>query len=203
MNGIHLQLAVATNNRNKLTELRAMIDANVDLVSLDDLGLPSPDETGATFVENAAIKARFMHGQTGLPAIADDSGLMVDALSGAPGVRSARFAGDDASDEVNCQLLLSKLAGVPDSQRTARFQCVIALVDRHGAIEFASGTCEGRIAFDMRGVNGFGYDPLFVLPDGRTMAELVPEEKNRISHRAIAMATAVPLIRNMLGVTER
>ena len=193
-------LAIASGNRGKLAEFREMIGEGVSLVSLADLGLDSPEETGSTFDENAELKARYVHQRTGLPVLADDSGLVVDALDGAPGVQSARFAGAGASDAGNRARLLRDMADVPASNRSCRFVCVIALIERAGGLHLTRGTCEGKVAFEERGDHGFGYDPLFELPDGRMMAELEPWEKNRISHRSKALQRAGPEVRRILGI---
>ncbi len=183
-----MQLVFATRNAHKLREVRALLDGTgVELRSLDDLGLDvDPPETGATFADNALQKARFVHDLTGLPCIADDSGLEVDALDGAPGVHSKRFS-EVATDAANNALLLRRLDGVED--RRARFRCVLALVGL-GEPVTVEGRCEGRIATAPRGEAGFGYDPLF-LPDeapGRSMAELSLARKNAISHRGRAFS---------------
>jgi XTP/dITP diphosphohydrolase len=193
-------LAIATGNQGKLSEFREMLGEGVTLVSLADLGLDSPEETGSTFEENAELKARHVFQLTGLPVLADDSGLVVDALDGAPGVLSARYAGPGASDAGNRARLLQDLDGVPASNRGSRFVCVIALVDQLGGLHLSRGTCEGSIAFEERGEHGFGYDPLFELPDGRMMGELEPWEKNRISHRSKALQHAGPEVRRILGI---
>ena len=158
------------------------------LVSLADAGMTSEvAETGATFAENATLKARAYAEASGLLALADDSGLEVDALGGEPGVRSARFGGEDLTDRQRYELLLANLANVPAAARTARFRCVIAIAEPSGEISLADGKVEGMIALAPRGHEGFGYDPVFLVPDrGVTMAELPAAEKNRISHRAEA-----------------
>lgn len=191
-------LAVASSNAGKLAELRNLLDQEIALRSLAELGLDSPDETGLTFEQNAILKARHVHDRTGLVVLADDSGIEVDALGGNPGVRSARFAGVDATDADNRALLLTSLRDIDPNHRGARFVCVIAIVSRDGAVATTRGTCEGTISFEERGSNGFGYDALFMLPDGRTMAELTPEEKNHISHRSRAIRLAIPLIYDAL-----
>ena len=181
-----MRLVVATRNAHKLRELAGLL-APHEVVALPE-NVILPDETGDTFAANALIKARAVHEATGLPALADDSGLEVDALGGAPGVRSARFAGDAASDADNLAKLLRELDGVPVEGRAARFRCVVALVE--GAREtLGTGTLEGRIALHPRGAGGFGYDPAFV-PDGadRTVGEMGNEEKDAISHRSRAVA---------------
>jgi XTP/dITP diphosphohydrolase len=164
------------------------------------------DETGESFEENATIKAVVFAKASGLLTLADDSGLEVDALGGAPGVRSARFSGPGASDADRYLKLLDALAEVPADQRSARFRCVIALAEPDGAVQTASGTCEGEIGFSAKGVHGFGYDPVFLVQgsDGKTMAELDPALKNRISHRARALMAARSLLARLLaGETER
>ncbi len=195
-------LALATSNRGKISELRALLGEDIELVSLDDLGLPSPEETGSTFEANAELKARYVFEHGGLVTLADDSGLEVDALGGLPGVMSARYAGDQHDDAANRALLLRTLASLPDSDRTARFVAVIAVINGHGELTLSRGTCEGAMAFEERGSGGFGYDSLFELPDGRTMAELEPATKNAISHRANAMRRALPGIRTALGFPQ-
>ena len=186
-------IVVATGNLHKLTEIRDILSRvlpDVTFVALGQLGdFDDPEETGTTFLDNALIKAEAAVEATGLPAIADDSGLAVDALDGEPGVYSARYAGVHGDDAANNAKLLEKLADVPQDERTARFVSVVALIDVDGLVTYGEGFCEGSIGFVGRGGHGFGYDPLF-LPDdtpGRTMAELEPEEKNAISHRFHAL----------------
>lgn len=186
-------VVVATGNLHKLEEISAMLGPRLPgmrFVALGQLGdFPEPDENGATFRDNALIKAEAAVAETGLAAIADDSGLAVDALDGAPGVHSARYCGRHGDDAANNDLLLKNLADVPDDQRTARFVSVIALVSRSGLVTIGQGACEGTVGHVGRGDHGFGYDPLFLPADtpGRTMAELLPEEKNAISHRFHAL----------------
>lgn len=186
-----MKLVLATANPGKLRELRALLaPRGIEVLAQSDFGLSSAEETGTTFVENALLKARHVAGVTGLAAIADDSGIEVDALNGRPGVYSARYAGPGASDEQNNRKLLEALAGVPPERRTARYRCVLAMVlsasDPDPVI--CEGTWEGRIGLAPKGEGGFGYDPLFVLDDtGRTAAELGPEVKNRLSHRGQAL----------------
>ncbi len=191
-----MRLLIATRNRGKLREYRRLLEGlPLELVTLDDVDVDlDVEETGETFEANARLKAEAYARASGLPTLADDSGLEVDALGGAPGVRSARYGAPEArSDEDRYRLLLRRLEGVPEEARTARFVCVVAFADpRAGVLRTARGTCEGRIARAPRGRHGFGYDPVFLLPDGRTMAELSPEEKNRISHRARALEALRP-----------
>lgn len=192
-------IVLASSNKGKLAELRSLLGQLVEVTSAADLDATLPEETGTTFEENAVLKARAVSEQAGLIAIADDSGLEVDALGGAPGVYSARYAGEPSDDERNRKKLLHEMASVDDSDRTARFQCAIAIAWSPHDIETAMGTCEGRISRKERGSGGFGYDSLFELPDGRTMAELEPEEKNAISHRGHAMRAAIRLIGDRIG----
>ena len=185
------KLVVATRNERKRRELAAILAGlPVEVVRLDAYpGAPDVEETGATFADNARLKALSAAGHTGEWAVADDSGLEVDALGGRPGVYSARFSGPGATDAANNALLLSLLKDVPPDQRTARFRCAIALASPEGETWVDEGTCEGVIAGAPRGEGGFGYDPLFIVPElGMTFAELPAEVKNRISHRARALA---------------
>lgn len=185
------RVVLASGNAGKLREFAAMLaDAGIELVPQSDFAVTPPPETAVTFIENALAKARHAARETGLAAIADDSGLEVDALGGAPGVHSARFAGAHGDDRENNARLLGELDGVPPDRRTARYRAV--LIHLRGANDpapiVAEGTWEGRIATAPRGDGGFGYDPLFELPDGRTAAELPAEEKNLLSHRGKALA---------------
>lgn len=192
-------VVVATGNAHKLTEIEAILGASpamagMRFVALGDLGdFADPVEDGETFFENALIKARAALDETGLSmAVADDSGLVVDALDGAPGIFSARWAGEHGNDEANNDKLLEQMANVPDNKRTARFHSAVVLVTRDEDGEevlSGEGDCEGTVAHDRRGTNGFGYDPLFELVDipGKRMAELEPDEKNAISHRRRAL----------------
>lgn len=184
------KIVMASGNLGKLREMnRILADFDVEIVPQSELGVTDADETGTTFAENALIKARHAVAATGLPAIADDSGLAVDALEGRPGVYSARYAGPDATDEQNNDRLLAELEGVPDDARGAAFHCVVCFVqpdDPEPVI--AEGEWRGRILHKRRGEGGFGYDPLFYVPDaGCASAELEPEEKNRRSHRGQAL----------------
>jgi XTP/dITP diphosphohydrolase len=186
------RVVVATGNRHKVDEIGAALTPfGWEFVSVVDLGgWDPPAETGETFADNARIKARAAHDRYGIAALADDSGLEVDALDGAPGVYSSRYAGECATDALNNERLVRALQGVPDEQRTARFRSVIVLIGEDGSEMVVSGVCEGRIGREPRGAQGFGYDPLF-LPQaapGRTMAELDMDEKNAISHRGAALA---------------
>jgi XTP/dITP diphosphohydrolase len=181
------RLAFASGNQHKVAEIGAMLrPRGWEVVPLS----LTVDEDAPTFVGNAEKKARAALAQSGLPSLADDSGLEVDALDGAPGVLSARFAGEPSNDGDNNRKLMAALDGVPDARRTARFRCALVFVDADGTRLVAEGACEGRIGHAPRGSGGFGYDPLFFVDGdaaGRTMAELAPDEKNRISHRARAL----------------
>jgi XTP/dITP diphosphohydrolase len=200
------RLLLGTSSRKKLGELLPILSgAPLTLVTPTDLGLNlDVEETGETFRDNAILKANAFARAAGLPALADDSGLEVDALHGAPGVRSARYAGPGASDAERIALLLRNLSHVPAGQRQARFRCTMALSTPEGLVGTVDGTCEGEIAFAPRGDNGFGYDPVFLLspqasPQGRTMAELEDEEKHAISHRGRAGRAALELIERWLA----
>jgi len=194
-----MKLLVATRNRGKLREIREKFSSleDIDIVTPDDIGeLPDVVEDGATFEENSLKKARELSRLTGLPAMADDSGLEVDALSGEPGVYSARYAGEGATDDDRNSLVLEKMKGVPVGKRSARFVCVIAIVLPGGIEWTARGTCEGEISLDARGDHGFGYDPIFLLTGrGKTMAEIPLDEKNTLSHRARALEKAAEILR--------
>jgi XTP/dITP diphosphohydrolase len=191
--GIRHRLLIATGSEHKLEELRTLLDLpNTDLVSLVDVGITDDvDETGATFEDNARLKARHYGAASGLPTLADDSGIEVDALGGRPGVKTRRYAGLDATDEKNNRKLLGEMAGFygPD-ERTARYKCVLVFFEDGAIAETTRGTFEGRVAFAPKGKGGFGYDPIFEplteKPGGRTVGELSAEEKNRVSHRALA-----------------
>lgn len=186
-------IVVATGNMHKLTEIEAILSGvlpDVRFVALGQLGdFEDPEENGTTFLENAIIKAQAAVEATGLVAIADDSGLVVDALNGEPGVYSARYAGVHGDDAANNAKLLANMDGVADADRTARFMSVVALIDAEGFALTGTGSCEGVIGHEGRGEFGFGYDPLFLPSDtpGKTMAQLAPDEKNAISHRFHAL----------------
>jgi XTP/dITP diphosphohydrolase len=195
------RLLLATSSRNKLEELEAILAGlPVTLVTPRGVGLDlEVEETGENFRDNAVLKAERYAQEAGLPALADDSGLEIDALGGAPGVRSARYAGPGATDADRIALVLGRLADTPEASRTARFRCVMALATPEGLVGTVEGTCEGTIAPAPRGTGGFGYDPIFLLPDrGRTMAELTPEEKHAVSHRGRAGRAARTLIERWL-----
>jgi XTP/dITP diphosphohydrolase len=199
------RILVATRSAHKLRELRELLDLpGTDLVSLDELGIEGdPVEDGETFETNAALKARFGLRASGLPTLADDSGLEVDALDSRPGVRTRRYAGEDATDAMNNAKLLAALDGLPPERRGARYVCALALampdaVGSRGGVRLVTtrGTCRGRIATTPRGTGGFGYDPIFEpateQPGGRTLGLWTPAEKNAISHRARAARRMAP-----------
>jgi XTP/dITP diphosphohydrolase len=193
------RVILASSNAGKLAELRALLaPLGFDLTPQQELGIESPPETGETFLDNALLKARHAAARRGLPAIADDSGIEVDALEKAPGVRSARFAGEAAADEENLRKLLNEMRNVPKARRGARYRCVIAFV-RSAADQdpvIAEGAWEGSIAEVPRGAGGFGYDPIFVpVGEERTAAELAPSEKNAVSHRARALHALIAQLR--------
>jgi len=186
------RVVLATGNAGKLREMRAILDDHgLEVVAQSDFGITPPPEDGKDFVANALIKARHAAAIAGLPAIADDSGLEVDALGGRPGLHSARFAGLPADDRANNGRLISELAGVPEERRTARYRCaMVFLRDAADPVPIAAEAAwEGRIAFAPRGAGGFGYDPYFIVQNGElTAAEMSPAEKNRVSHRGQALA---------------
>jgi XTP/dITP diphosphohydrolase len=197
------RLLLATRNAGKLAELQRLLEAavpGVEVVGLRDVEeYPEAPETGATFEENALLKAREAVRYTGLPAVADDSGLTVDALNGMPGVLSARWSGRHGDDDANTALLLGQLADVPDERRGAAFVCAAALVTPDGAERVLERRWRGSVIREKRGANGFGYDPVFV-PDGLevTSAELSPDEKDARSHRGQAFAALVPILAEVL-----
>lgn len=192
------RVVLATGNAGKQREFAALLaPLSIEVITQAALGITAPEETGATFEENALLKARHAARAAGLPALADDSGIEVDALGGRPGVYSARYAGPSASDADNNALLLAALAGRPDAERSARYRCVIAYVRSADdpAPLLARGTWEGRIATVPAGQGGFGYDPLFI-PEGEsiTAAQMSPEAKNAVSHRGRALAALLSLL---------
>lgn len=195
-----MKVLLATQNQGKVKELQELLaDAQVEVLSLRDIGnWEEVEETGSTFAENAALKARAAAERTGYISIADDSGLEVDALEGAPGVYSARFAGEPKDDERNNDKLLKLLADIPEDERTGRFRCALVIATPEGKEYFTEGTAEGKILRTRRGQGGFGYDPLFFMPDfGRTMAELTMSQKNKLSHRAQAFQKAIPILKEL------
>jgi XTP/dITP diphosphohydrolase len=193
------EVVLATRNPGKLAELRRILDdAGLDLKLCSVAEFPGVDdvaETGATFAENALLKARAVAAATGLPAVSDDSGLCVDALNGMPGILSARWAGRHGDDEANLDLVLGQLADIPDGRRGAHFACAAALARPDGTAEVVEGRLEGTLLRERRGTNGFGYDPIFLPLDGdRTTAELSAAEKDAISHRGRAFRALVPAL---------
>ena len=200
------RLVLATRNQGKIRELRRILaDAGIDveLVGTEAFeGLPDVPETGSTFAANALIKARAIAAHTGLPAVADDSGLCIDALNGMPGIFSARWAGRHGDDEANLDLVLGQLEDVADERRTAQFVCVAALCLPDGTERVVQGELAGRLIRKRRGENGFGYDPIFVpLGDHRTTAEMSAAEKDSISHRGQAFRAMVPILGELLPHT--
>lgn len=220
-----MKIVVATHNEGKLVEIRNILTEQlsaaaqgIELVSAGSLDLADPAETGVTFEENALLKARFVAGATGLPAIADDSGLIVDVMGNAPGILSARWSGTHGDDAANNRLLLAQIEDIPDDDRTARFRCAAALVvpvesDGDGLGEFhetvALGEMPGTIVRHPHGTNGFGYDPIF-MPDEQpqsaqdsgdllTSAQMTPEQKNAISHRGKALRALMPAVKALLA----
>jgi XTP/dITP diphosphohydrolase len=197
------KLVVATRNPNKVREIKALFgDEQLEILSLLDFpDIPEIKEEGKTFRENAITKAQEVARRTACLTLADDSGLEVYALGGAPGVRSARFSGEKGDYEANNQKLLKMMAHLPEEKRGACFRCVVALVSPMCKMQVAEGTYEGRISFAPRGKNGFGYDPIFIDPaSGKTFAELSLGEKNKVSHRARAMSKARAMIKVMLAM---
>jgi XTP/dITP diphosphohydrolase len=199
------KLLIATNNSHKLAEFREIFsELPLEITSMAQAGIMlDPEETGATFEENAIIKALAIAQISDLPTLADDSGLEVDALDGEPGVYSARYANTAKDDHPGrYQIVLDKLAAknVPWPERTARFRCVIALATKEGLIGVAEGSVEGFIAYEPKGENGFGYDPIFFVPEfDQTLAQVPSAQKHQISHRGRAARAAIPLIKQMLG----
>lgn len=190
-------LLLATNNEGKLREYQGLLKGiPFEIITLADQGITAEvAEIGKSFEENATLKATSLAAISGMLSLADDSGLEVDALGGEPGPLSHRYAGENATDADRVDFLLSKLKDVPEMQRTAQFRCVIAIAEPNGRVELCSGICRGFITAEPRGANGFGYDPIFLIPElGKTMAELTPDEKNLISHRARAAEKARELL---------
>jgi XTP/dITP diphosphohydrolase len=193
------RIVLASNNAGKVREFNQLLtDSGIEVIPQSEFSVAEIEETGLTFVENALLKARNAAAHTGLPAVADDSGLEVDALQGAPGIYSARYAGAAASDQDNVQKLLDALKNVPEKKRSARFQCLMVYM-RHArdpTPRIFQGTWEGQILYETRGDNGFGYDPVFYVPAQRcSSAQLSPEVKNSLSHRGQALKQ---LVRSMI-----
>ncbi|MHB8073207.1 XTP/dITP diphosphatase [Desulfosporosinus fructosivorans] len=200
-----MKIILATQNQGKVRELRELlVDEEIEVLSLLDIpDWEDVEENGVTFAENAAIKAREAVRRTGLIALADDSGLEVDALDGAPGVYSARYAGEPKDDERNNDKLLHLLEMTPENKRTARFRCALVMATPYGEEYLTEGAVEGQILTQRRGSDGFGYDPLFYLPEfARTMAELTLTEKNTLSHRAQAFRKVIPILRTLARDTS-
>lgn len=193
------KIILASNNKGKIREFNTMLSDIYEVVSMSDMGVEEVPEIGLTFVENALIKARNASEQSGLPALADDSGIVVDALNGEPGIYSARYAGNHGDDEANTQKILDEMADVPDGQRSARFWCAIVFVEHANdptPIIVQRGW-EGEILREKVGENGFGYDPIFYVPTrGCASAELAPEQKNDISHRGKALQALLKELKN-------
>jgi XTP/dITP diphosphohydrolase len=201
-----MQLVLATNNKDKVREIKHLLeDLPVTILTADDfLEFPDPEETGATLEENAILKARAVAEFADLPALADDSGLEVAALDGAPGVFSSRYAGENVTYRDNYLKLIDALKGVPKEKRNARFRCVIAVVWQDGSVETVEGAADGYIAEDVVGDKGFGYDPVFYYPPlGKRFSEMTLDEKNLVSHRGKALQEARTLIINHLNRRAR
>ncbi len=190
------KIVLATNNKNKLREVREILTPlGIEVLSQQEAGTSvNPEENGTTFAANAEIKGRAVYAEVKLPVIADDSGLCVDALDGAPGVYSARFAPEGEL----CDKLLSVMAEVPQTERSARFVTAIAFMDEQGALTICEGECRGTIGYEKRGTNGFGYDPVFMYGD-KSFAELTAEEKNAVSHRANALKKLYDVLKERYG----
>jgi len=201
------RVVLATRNQHKVTELRRILHSagvDVELVGTDEFpDLPDVDETGSTFAANALLKANDVARRTGLVAIADDSGLCVDALNGMPGILSARWAGEHGNDRANLDLVLAQISDVPDNRRGAAFHCAAAVATPDGDERVVEGVLEGSLIREPRGTNGFGYDPIFT-PRGYvlTTAELTPDEKDAISHRGQALRALVPVLSELLSDTR-
>jgi len=198
-----VRVVLASSNKGKLRELSALLaPLGYDVIAQSSLGIDTPPETGDTFAANALLKARHAAAVSSLPALADDSGIEVDALNGRPGIYSARYAGEGASDQDNLLKMLGEMQGVPAQKRTARYQCVIAFVSAADDPDpiLAKGTWEGWLTSQPRGLEGFGYDPIFI-PSGfdRTAAELEPGEKNSLSHRGQALRALIDQLRRRGG----
>ena len=193
-----MKVIMATGNMDKVREIRQILEgSDIEILSMKDAGIDADiEETGSSFEENAAIKAQYIRDLTGHITIADDSGLEIDYLDGAPGIYSSRFMGEDTSYDQKNAAILEKLADVPDEKRGARFVCAMAIAYPSGETKVVKGVMEGRIAWEIAGSEGFGYDPIFYLPErGCTSAQLTPEQKNAISHRGQALRKAVELLK--------
>lgn len=197
-----VKILVATSNRGKAAEFFDLLPFDVELVTLADLGIEPPVETGATFQDNARIKAMAAARESGLITIADDSGLCVDALGGGPGILSARYAGPGATDAENRRKLMRELENIPVEQRSAHFEAIVVVAYDDTEVCMGTGRTDGMISTQERGSHGFGYDPIFELPDGRTMAELPPAMKNEISHRSRATRQIIPALETLIARTR-
>ncbi len=196
------EIIIATHNPGKLREMQALLaPLGFKILSLKDFpDAPNVLEDGATFAENAAKKAKAVARMTARPAIADDSGLVVKALGGRPGVFTSRFAGERTSDRDKCKRLLEEMAGIPEEEREAAFVCAIAAAHPRGEAEIVEGECRGRITSSPRGENGFGFDPVFFIPElGKTLAEIEPEVKNQVSHRGRALRKLIQILPQFLA----
>ncbi len=195
------RLLIATTNPKKRTEMQQILgqaQLDIEIVTLQDFpDAPEVEETGSTFMENSHLKAHSAAKHSGLVVIADDGGLSIDALGGAPGVHSSRFLGVETSFKDKMEAIFQKMENTPPEERTCRFQCAVVIATPAGEAFECMGTCEGRVGYERKGDFGFGYDPLFVLPDGRHMAELMPQEKHTISHRGRALACATEALRKI------
>lgn len=201
--GISSPILIATSNRGKFAELRALMPDSWRLLSLNDVAVQLPPESGTSFAAIAASKALCAAGQSGLLTLADDSGLCVDALDGKPGIYSARYAGESATDEENRDALLDQISEIPIELRAAKFVCALAFARPGKLLAETTGECHGTIGHAPSGANGFGYDPIFVLNDNRSLAELTSAEKNRISHRADACHRILPLMQRYFDMMPR
>jgi XTP/dITP diphosphohydrolase len=200
-----MKLILATRNQHKIKEIKKILaDSQIEILTLEDFpDVPEVKETGKTLEENAVLKAKAVYNATGIPALADDSGLEVDVLDGTPGVMSARFAGPGCSYKDNNLKLLSLLKGIPEEKREATFRCVVAIALNRDDVRIVEGKVGGFITHKEIGENGFGYDPVFFYPElSKTFAQSEPEEKNRISHRGIAFRKAKELIRKIMSDNE-
>ena len=195
-------MLLATSNPGKIHELRELLPSELSILSLDEVGLESPEESGKTFRENADLKALAAATQSGLLALADDSGLEVVALGGAPGVRSARYAGEPPDEARNRRVLLDALSDVPPGSRSARFVCAVTIASPAGRIWTSEGVLHGTILDHERGSGGFGYDSVFLLSNGRTVAELLDGEKNAMSHRGVAINAILPKLRAAIAARD-
>ena len=196
------KLLLATNNQGKVGEYKSLLcNIPLELVTLEEQGITTEvDEVGGSLEENASLKAKVLAAESKLLALADDSGLEVDALGGEPGRLSHRYAGEGASDSDRVKYLLSRLEGIPWEERSARFRCVIAIANPGGEVGICQGECQGIITFEPKGEEGFGYDPIFYLPElGKTMAELPPEVKNEISHRGQAAGKVYQVLQQLFS----